>query len=270
MVLTKFNNPVNGYTEGMPLLERTRIILVAPSLPENVGAVARSMAHFGLRTLVLAEGGVDPLHPQAIAVSAGNERILQEARRAPSLEEALAGTVLAIGTTARPYDSPGMRSVDPKEAAALSLSAQGPVALVFGTEKHGLTKAALQRCHQVARIPGEASACLNLAMAASIFFYEWRQAARLPDDLPSAVSTLANDGLLESLEGRLSIAMKQLGLFKPHDEPSKRHTLRRVLSRARLDPDEAQLLLATAYRLNELLARHALEEPEDSDHRNEP
>ena len=105
-----------------PLLHRTRIVLIRPSLPENVGAVARSMAHFGLRELVLVEG-VSPTHPQALAVSAGHEDVLASARQLGSLDEALAGAVLIVGTTARPRTTCKPRGVCTSGSRARSGSA---------------------------------------------------------------------------------------------------------------------------------------------------
>ncbi|HEY9857089.1 MAG TPA: TrmH family RNA methyltransferase, partial [Stenomitos sp.] len=161
------------------LLSETRIILIHPTLPENVGAVARAMRHFGLRDLVIAEGGVDPRHPHAVRVAAGAEAILEDARQVETFEEALEDVVFAVATTARPYEAVDMRTREPRHVAPLArdYAQAGAVALVFGTEKHGLPNEYLRRCHQIVRIPGEEGTCLNLAMAVNIFAYEWYLAA---------------------------------------------------------------------------------------------
>lgn len=235
-----------------PLLARTRVVLIRPSLPENVGAVARSMAHFGLRELVLV-GGVSPTHPQALAVSAGHEDVLAAARQVDTLEAALAGAVLIVGTTARPQATIDRRAVLPDEAATLARdhAAAGPVALVFGTEKTGMTNTELRVCHQLATIPGEAAACLNLAQAATICFYEWRLAAltEVAGDRP--LTAVAADAGLDDLAGRLADALTRVGALKPREAGSKTHTLRRILSQARLTPDEAAMvqgLLRAAFK----------------------
>ena len=110
----------------MPLLAATRIVLIHPTLPENVGAVARGMRHFGLEDLVLV-GGVAPTHSLAVAASAGAETILQAARVVDSFEAALAGTVLALGTTARPQAGVERRAILPEEGV---LWLRGPSAAV--------------------------------------------------------------------------------------------------------------------------------------------
>jgi TrmH family RNA methyltransferase len=226
---------------------QTRIVLIQPSLPENVGAVARSMANFGLTELVLV-GGVSPTHPQAVAVSVGFDHLLHEARQVDTLEEALAGAVLVLGTTAREMPGVDRACITPEAGAALARdhAKSGPVALVFGTEKSGMTNDELRRCHQVITIPGEPEACLNLAMAASICMYEWRLAAmHAPPQSPNEarpLTAVAADAGLDDLASRLGDVLMKENILKPRDATSKLHTLRRILSRARLTPDEAAMV----------------------------
>lgn len=238
------------------LLSETRVVLVHPTLPENVGAVARAMRHFGLRELVVAEGGVDPLHPHAVRVAAGAEAILEDARRVASFEAALEDVVFAVATTARPYEAVDLRTREPRQVAQLArdYAQAGAVALVFGTEKHGLPNEYLRRCHQIARIPGEEGTCLNLAMAANIFAYEWYQAAEggHPHGVP-LLAAAAAEATLDDLGRRLSRALLLAGVFRPQDAERKAHTLRRILSQARLDADEAALVQAIVRKLPGLI-----------------
>jgi TrmH family RNA methyltransferase len=224
----------------MPLLAATRIVLIHPTLPENVGAVARGMRHFGLDELVLV-GGVSPTHTLALAASAGAETILQAARVVDTFEQALAGTVLALGTTARPQAGVERRSILPEEGAKLAASHArgGRVALVFGTEKTGMSNAELRRCHQLVTIPGTEHACLNLAQAFTILAYEWRLAAAPSPEVPALAAA-------PGLEAAIAGALEAAHLLKPHDRESKLHALRRVLSTLSLTPDEAAMLQALA------------------------
>lgn len=238
------------------LLGETRIILIHPTLPENVGAVARAMRHFQLRDLVIAAGGVDPLHPLAIRVAAGAEAILQEARQVSTLEEALQDVIFAVGTTARDVAAVDTRPLEPREAALLArdFSQVGAVALLFGTEKHGLPLAYLKRCHQVARIPGTKAACLNLAMAMTIFGYEWFLADGETHDHGTPLLAAAAPAVeLDRLGDWFTTAFLKSGIFRSRDAASKAHTLRRILSKARLDADEAALVRAIAAKLSRLL-----------------
>lgn len=222
------------------LLSRTRWVVMAPSLPENVGAIARSMAHFGLSRLVVV-GGVDPLHPQAVATAAGADAILAAAARPETLAEAIHGCGFVVGTTARVWTGPGRSTIATGEAASLAAAhaPAGDVAVVFGTEKHGLSTADLLLCHQVTTIPGVPGACLNLAQAATILARDWYQAAT-PSGAPV---TAVAAGLGEAdLAGRLADLLAVHGLVQAKDRERKVHTLRRVLSRAQLDPHEAVML----------------------------
>ncbi|MNX97381.1 tRNA (cytidine/uridine-2'-O-)-methyltransferase TrmJ [compost metagenome] len=164
--------------------------------------------------------------------------------------------VFAVGTTARPYEAADLRTREPREVAALARdhAPAGPVALVFGTEKHGLLKETLKRFHQIARIPGEPDACLNLAMAVNVFAYEWYQASlQAASPETPLLAAAASEASLDALGERLTDALKRLGVFRAHDAASKAHTLRRILSRTRLDADEAALVQAVVRKLPSLL-----------------
>lgn len=233
------------------LLTATRIILIHPTLPENVGMAARAMGHFGLSDLRLV-GGVAPMHPLAVAASAGHEAILKAARVVDTFEEALSGAGFVVGTTARPQDGVGRRAIAPSEAASLALAhaESAPVALAFGTEKDGMSNVDLRRCDQLATIPGTEKACLNLAQALTIMAYEWHQAGgaglMAGQPLTAALREEGLDDLVETLANALAAA----NLLPPAQRESKLHTLRRIASGARLTPDEAAMLrgLARGYQ----------------------
>jgi tRNA C32,U32 (ribose-2'-O)-methylase TrmJ len=110
----------------------------------------------------------------------------------------------------------------------------------------------LRRCHQVAHIPGEEGTCLNLAMAVNIFAYEWRLADTAhahAHDTP----LLASAEALAPLGERLVEGLERAGILHARDRESKLHTLRRILSRMRLDPHEAALVRAIAEKLPRIL-----------------
>ncbi len=121
------------------LLDHVRVVLCATSHPGNIGASARAMQTMGLSRLVL----VDPRRfpdPDADAMAAGADAILESARIALSLDDALAGATLAIGFSARPREFAGAAMpVRGAMVEALRYAASGDVALVFGTEMSGLS-----------------------------------------------------------------------------------------------------------------------------------
>lgn len=232
---------------GRRLLAATRVVMEHPFFPENVGAAARAMHNCGLSRLVLVDG-VDPLHANALKLAVRSEAILQEAHRARGLEEAIAGASLVLGTTRMPY--PGMRILTVKEAIPLVVdhARHGEIAWVFGNEKNGLSREALQHCHQVVRIPCvDPQASLNLAQAVMVIAYEVMAAALAVSELPDRVPLTASD--FDLLVDRLGEALDRAGFLKPQQGARRVAILRRVLSRIALDPDEAALLFGVARKL---------------------
>jgi len=77
------------------------VILVEPQLGENIGAAARAMANFGLARLRLVKPREVWPNPQAQKMASGADRVLDEAARYDTLEEAIADCSLVLATTAR-------------------------------------------------------------------------------------------------------------------------------------------------------------------------
>src|SRR5207245_2790881 len=131
------------------------VILSMPQMPENIGAVARVMANFGLSDLRL----VNPRHgwPQerAWASASGADWPLNAARVFERVEDAIADLRVVYATTARPREI-RLPVITPRRAAAeLSrASADGQaVGLLFGGERAGLETADIALCQAVVTIP---------------------------------------------------------------------------------------------------------------------
>lgn len=245
-------------TDVQTLLSRTRVVAHHPFFPENVGSIARAMHNTGLSELHLV-AGVSPDHPNAAKLAVNSGHILAAARVHATFEEALAGATLVIGTTAQPYKD--LRTMTPREAARLAATHDGPVALVLGNEKNGLSLDELRRCHEVVRIPCLApGASLNLAQAAMIVFYEWLSTAIEveggPPDPLVGWTALAPAEDLDRLSEHLDGALASAGFFKPHNASQRRAVLRRVIGRLRLDPGEAELLHGVVGKLKWFFERH--------------
>lgn len=169
-------------------LDYIRVVLVEPTHPGNIGAIARAMANMGVENLVL----INPKEfPSEIANTraAGADEILSRAKIHSSLDEAIKDCTLVIGTTSR-LRSIEWPSLDPKDA--MSLCATNPrnssVAILFGQESRGLTNSELERCHHLVRIPvSEDFASLNLASAVMVMLYELRRSVLVEDIQPVRV-----------------------------------------------------------------------------------
>src|SRR3979490_1472500 len=143
-----------------------RIVLVAPSHPGNIGAVARAMKNMALSELLLLQPKEFP-HPESTARASGAVDVLAGARVVASLAEALEGCGFVAASTSRDRDQ-YFRVIDVRAAAAriVAESRRAPAAVVFGSERTGLTNEELETAHARTRIPASAAhLSLHLAMA---------------------------------------------------------------------------------------------------------
>ncbi|MBZ0069324.1 MAG: tRNA (cytosine(32)/uridine(32)-2'-O)-methyltransferase TrmJ, partial [Thiobacillus sp.] len=134
------------------LLANIRIVLARTSHPGNIGAAARAMKTMGLSQLYLVQPYLFP-NSQADAMAASAGDLLAQAQVCNTLEEALAGTVLAFGVSARRRDIVAEVLAPPEAAVRLLTEAQAaPVALVFGNETSGLSNEELSLCQGLVSI----------------------------------------------------------------------------------------------------------------------
>src|ERR1700744_1597273 len=116
-----------------------RIVLVEPSHPGNIGAVARAMKNMALEDLVLVRPKQFP-HSEATARASGADDVLERAVVVESVAEALAGCGFVAATTSRDRDQ-NFRILDVRDAAVriVSEARRSPAAILFGAERTGLT-----------------------------------------------------------------------------------------------------------------------------------
>lgn len=226
-------------------LDRIRIVLVETTHPGNIGAAARAMKTMGLADLRL----VNPKHfpdPEAEARASGAEDVLAAARLATSLDGAVADCVRVVGTSARQRKL-AWPELDPRECgeALLQAAGDGPVALVFGRERTGLTNAELDRCTDVVTIPANPGySSLNLGAAVQVLSYELRMAALagLPREAPEPEAPPASREELERLYSHLEAVLDAREFLDRHNPEHLMRRFRRLYSRARLDRIEVQIL----------------------------
>lgn len=229
-----------------PLLKPIRIVLVHTSHPGNIGAVARAMKNMGLCELYLVQPKEYPSE-RAVWRAAGAKDTLAAARVVATLDEALEGCGLVVGTSARERRIP-WPLFNPKECAerAIAEVTTHPVALVFGREDRGLTNEELHKCHYHVHIPtDEEYSSLNLAMAVQVLSYELRTAALAAvGENPTEVKWDVAPAKTEEMEmfyQHLEQMMVDIGF---HDRENPRQTmtrLRRLFNRARMDQMELNI-----------------------------
>lgn len=220
-----------------------RVILAGARNPLNIGAAARAMSNFGFTHLRMVA-------PYELAFrearsAAGASAVMQAAEVYSTIEEAIADCTLVVGTTAvrhRELHHPLHRL---EEAAPLIRSelASGKVALLFGSEKFGLSTDDLSHCHWLLRIPTrEEHISMNLGQAVAVCMYELardpdapQSAAREESPATAAEVHRLNTVLLDSLEAS--------GYVNPRIAASTEEKVRRLLRRIRLTSSDAELLL---------------------------
>ena len=234
--------------EGAACLGNIRIVLSRASHPGNIGAAARAMKTMGLSCLYLVQPKQFP-HPDAAALASGAEDLLDAAVLCKSLDEALAGTVIAVAATARNRDL-SHRVVACREACRelVDAGAQAPVAVVFGTERTGLTIAEVNKCGLIATIPtSEGYASLNLAQAVQVFAYELMMASELSDSAAlrataGSVTNIATHDEVEHFYEHLERVMYETRFLDPDQPGRMMQRLRRLFARARLEKEEVNIL----------------------------
>jgi len=261
-----------------------RIVLVRPRNPLNIGAAARAMANFGLRDLVLVDAYAPVWEEVRSAV--GAEAIVKAAHSVQSLVEAVGNAAVVLGTTSgsrrnldrelirldelagwlRKYKSSGSgarvsaRLTSPLEIRALKPKSRrspgtpngedqrpaGTPALLFGSEKTGLSNEHLSYCHGLVRIP-TAPACpsMNLGQAVAVCCYELARAGMVSNAEPAMrlhLSALANQQSLEHIFARAERVLEEVGYFKPKSREVTLVKLRRLMMERRLTNSGARIL----------------------------
>lgn len=226
-------------------LARIRIVLINTTHPGNIGAVARAMKVMGLSSLHLVTPKIYP-SADATAMASGADDLLQSAQVHDSLESALAGCPLVLGTSARLRSLP-MPMLDARRAArqAFGESAAHEVAVLFGRERYGLTNEEMQRCQYLVNIPSNPEySSLNLAQAVQIMAYELRIAAIGAADIsvPPADWEPVDDSQMERLFEHLEQTLLDIRFLNPKQPKKLMMRLRRLFNRARPDQNEINIL----------------------------
>lgn len=228
------------------MLHNIRVVLVETSHTGNIGSTARAMKTMGLSNLYLVNPLTRP-DSQAIALSAGASDIIANATIVDSLDEALAGCGLVVGTSARSRTLP-WPMLEPRECGVkcVEASEHEPVALLFGRERVGLTNEELQRCHYHVMIPANPEySSLNLAMAVQILAYEVRVAFLDRQKIAEPVSEDSPYPLADELERffqHLEQVLLSTGFIRQASPGQVMNKLRRLFVRARLETQELHIL----------------------------
>jgi len=227
--------------------DRIAVVLVSPRNPLNIGAAARAMANFGFARLTVAAPYAP--HWREARSAIGAPELLQNAKETESLAEAVADCTLVAGTGTLTYRKPEQAVVslpDLPPVVAAELARGGRVAMVFGPEKHGLTREDLSYCHVLVEIPTSAAQpSMNLGQAVAVCLYELATHCAAygdpaPQRTPSAAATSAS---LDLVAGVIEQTMLAADYSPGAMRAANRHDLRLLLRRLALtEPDAGRAM----------------------------
>jgi TrmH family RNA methyltransferase len=224
-----------------------RVVLVDVRNPLNIGAAARAMSNFGFPHLRL-------VNPYEVAFrgarsAVGAAATLATAEVYQTVAEAVADCSLVVGTTAVGHRDLQHSLIRLEAGAPLIRShlAAGPCALLFGSEKFGLSNLDMSHCHWLMRIPTrEEHTSMNLGQAVAVCLYElMRDPATLakPAKRSSASSNPSSSAEIERITDTLLIALRASEYPRLNTSKSFHGAIRRLARRLHLEQGDAEFLL---------------------------
>ena len=227
---------------AQPDFDNLSLVLVATRNPLNIGAAARAMSNFGFFNLCL----VNPYEPsfREARSAVGASELLANAPVFATVAEAVADCTLVVGTTAvgsREVRHPIKRLQD----AALLIRkrlATGRVALLFGSEKFGLSNEDLSHCNWLLRIPTrEEHRSMNLGQAVAVCLYELARSSRRVQIPEKGHPATAGD--INRVASLLLQALDASGSLTSRSPARTEEKLRRLVRRHNLTAEDAKFWL---------------------------
>jgi TrmH family RNA methyltransferase len=224
-------------------LDNLVVVLVRPRNPLNVGAAARAMSNFGAHRLRLVNPYSVAFREARSAVGASD--LLKQAEACETVAEAVADCVLVVGTTAlrnRALQHPLRRLGDATGSAIRRQLQAGRVALLFGSEKIGLTNEDFSHCHWLLNIPTRNQhISMNLGQAVAVCLYEIARSAPAEQAIPEVEAATAGEN--EQISETLLEALHKSGYVKPGNDAVSEKKVRRFILRLGLEAGDAKVLL---------------------------
>lgn len=229
-----------------------RVVLVATRNPLNMGAVARAMSNFGARHLRVVNPYEKAFREARSAV--GATAVLREAEECASVKEAVADCALVVGTTAignREIKHP-LRSLDKAGPILRKAMTKGKVAMLFGSEKWGLSNESLSYCHWLVHIPTrEEHQSMNLGQAAAVCLYELARGKRSYEE--GVKRPAASMEVVERVTEALLDCLVKSGYVGERTGELAEEKLRRMLRRFEWDAADAEVFLGMVRKMEKKL-----------------
>lgn len=253
-------------------MENVRVVLVSPRNPLNIGAVARAMSNFGAMHLRVVTPYEVAWRESKAAVGAAE--VMSRAEECASVGEAVADCTLVVGTTAvgnRDIRQP-LRGLEEAGGLLREWMMTSNVAVLFGSEKWGLSNESLSYCHWLVTIPTrDAHRSMNLGQAAAVCMYELARGERAASEiakgqkrkLPAAGKSgsrahalrrdegtnLATMEVVDRITATLLKALNASGYVTPEGRDVAEEKLRRMIRRFRLEARDAEVFLGMVHKI---------------------
>lgn len=228
--------------ESQPEFDHLRVVLVATRNALNIGAAARAMSNFGFFNLCV----VNPYEPsfREARSAVGASELLARAQEFKTVGEAVADCTLVVGTTAvgrREVRHPVKRLEDGGRVIRKRL-VSSRVAILFGSEKFGLSNEDLSHCNWLLRIPTrEEHRSMNLGQAVAVCLYELARKSKIATAQEKFNPATAGD--IDRVASLLLEALHASGSLKSRSAPRTEEKLRRLMRRHNLTADDAKFWL---------------------------
>jgi TrmH family RNA methyltransferase len=220
-----------------------RVVLVSPRNPLNIGAAARAMSNFGFSEMRLVNPYEVAFREAKSAVK--SQGILEQAREFKTVAEAVADCSLVVGTTSKGHrllEHP-LRRLEMAGRILRKQLSTAPVALLFGSEKFGLSNEDMSHCHWLLRIPArEAHESMNLGQAVAVCLYEIIRSPAAAASKPE-LRRPAEAADLERITVLLEEVLQRSGYVHARVEGSTELKLRRLIRRMNLNAHDAEVWL---------------------------
>lgn len=223
--------------------KRLRIVLVEPRNPMNIGAAARAMYNFGFDDLWLINPWEKAFREAKSAMGAA--KVLRKAKVCSSYAEALGDASLVVATSAAKGRDTDLvqREITTAGHAIRTHLEDRPAALIFGSEKFGLSRDDLSHCDWLLTIPTNPDCpSMNLGQAVALVCYEMARHARAIPELKTPASAPAEDR--DRILGLLMPLLDESGFIFTDSGEAQKQKLRRWITRLRLAPSDGQLLMS--------------------------
>lgn len=223
-------------------LDRLHVVLVSARNPLNIGAAARAMSNFGFHSLRV----VNPFEPsfREARSAVGASEILAKAEYFQSVADAVSDCTLVVGTTAvrnRELQHPVHRPEYAGRLIRRRMETSG-VALLFGSEKFGLSNDDLSHCHWLIRIPTcNENISMNLGQAVAVCLYELIRDSKC--ERAPASPDPATAGELERITALLLEALHTSGFLGRRQVTDAEERIRRLVRRLHLQQRDAVIWL---------------------------